>query len=107
MCSNGARSVTPVGNTIWASTASPSTHIQRAKWYRAIAAGFGDTSALGVFSVGTDDVPDQPMPHDIGVAEVAESDSFDPRQDALDLEQPRVLAVGQIDLRLVASDHGA
>src|SRR2546425_9025565 len=42
-----------------------------------------------------------------GVQTCALPISLDPGEDPLDLQQARVFAVGQVDLRLVARDHGA
>jgi hypothetical protein len=46
------------------------------------------------------------MADDVGLREVLEADSVYPAKDALDLDEPRLLARREIDLRLVASDHG-
>src|SRR2546427_8772494 len=62
-------------------------------------------SALCVLGVRSDDVAHQAVADDVPVPQVAEPDPFDPRQDALDLEQAGILAVGQVDLRLVPRDH--
>src|SRR2546427_7613681 len=107
MCSSGARSVTPVGNARYVTGARPATQIQRTRWYRATAVGVGAMSALRVLGVGADDVAYQPVTHHVRVAQVAEPDPFDAGQDPLDLQQPGVLPVGQIDLRLVPGDHSA
>src|SRR5881392_1224632 len=62
-------------------------------------------SALCVLGVRSDDVAHQTVAHDVAIAQVAEPDPFDPGQDPLDLEQARILPVGQVDLGLVPRDH--
>src|SRR5438034_6522949 len=47
--------------------------------------------ALRVFRVRADDVPHQPVAHDVRLREIAERDALDARQNALHLEQSRVL----------------
>src|SRR3954471_16030846 len=63
-------------------------------------------SGAGVVGVRFDDLPDEAMAHDIGVVEIVEADSIDARQDSLDLHQARLLSIGQVDLGLVARNHG-
>src|SRR5512146_3435165 len=83
---------------------TPSARGDSAQWPPASA---WRPSALRILGVGADDVPHQTMPDHVRVAEVAEADAFDAGQDPLDLQQSRLLAVREIDLRLVAGDHGA
>src|SRR5881409_4184252 len=76
-------------------------------WYRTWSFVGSRISALRVFRVRADDVPHQPVAHDVRLREIAERDALDARQNALHLEQSRVLPVRQVDLGLVAGDHGA
>src|SRR2546422_8954020 len=95
------------GNATYASAASSTTHTQRMPWYRTWSFVGSRISALRVFRVRADDVPHQPVAHDVRLREIAERDAVDARQNALHLQQSRVLPVRQVDLCLVAGDHGA
>src|SRR6266581_1589789 len=60
-------------------------------WYRTWSFVGSRISALRVFRVRADDVPHQPVAHDVRLREIAERDALDARQNALHLEQSRVL----------------
>src|SRR5258705_7380221 len=60
--------------------------------------------SVSIPRIRLDDVAHQPVPHDVDVGEVVERDPVDPREDSLDLHQPRFLPFRQVDLRLVARD---
>src|SRR5438094_8339799 len=64
-------------------------------------------SALYILGVRPDDIPDQPVPDDVRLTEVTEGDALDAGEDALHLEQPGILAAGEVDLGLIARDHSA
>src|SRR3954468_12031701 len=64
------------------------------------------SSGSRVLGVRFDDLAHQAVTHDVRVIEIVESDSIDAGQDALDLHQPRLLSIGEVDLGLVACDHG-
>src|SRR5687767_15077450 len=49
---------------------------------------------------------DERVPDHVAAAEIHELDPLDPVQDALDLQEARLLTRGQVDLRLVAGDYG-
>src|SRR3982751_2353006 len=63
-------------------------------------------SGAGVVGVRFDDLAHQTVPHDVGVIEIMKPDSIDARQDALDLHQPRLLSIRQVDLSFIARAHG-
>src|SRR3989442_6419924 len=65
-------------------------------WYRTWSFVGSRISALRVFRVRADDVPHQPVAHDVRLREIAERDALDARQNALHLEQSRVLPVERI-----------
>jgi hypothetical protein len=44
-------------------------------------------------------------PHHIPLVQVAERHSLDPRENALDLDEARLLPTRQVDLRLVTTQH--
>src|SRR5262245_12155633 len=54
--------------------------------------------------VGIDDALDQRMAHDIGAFEKSECDAPDVREHSARLDEPALLAAGEIDLRDVAGD---
>src|SRR2546430_5284133 len=62
-------------------------------------------SALCVLRVGADDVTHQAVADHVRVREIAEPDPLDSGEDTLHLQEARILAVGEVDLRLVARDH--
>src|SRR4051812_27873348 len=63
------------------------------------------TSGARVLGVGFDDLAHEAMPDDVGVTEVVKADTVDPRKNPLDLDKPRLLPVGKVDLGFVARDH--
>src|ERR1051326_4221226 len=65
----------------------------------------GPPSAVLILGIRSNDLPHQAVPDHVAVAEVAERDPVDARENPLDLEEARVLPAGQIDLGLVAGHH--
>src|SRR5450759_239615 len=62
------------------------------------------TVLVAILRVRLDDVTHHAMAHDVDVREVVKCDAIDAGEDALNLHQPRLLALRQIDLRLVGGD---
>src|SRR5688500_2624748 len=63
--------------------------------------------AVLVRRVRLDDVLHETVAYDVDFGQVDEIDPIDALEDALHLQQPRVLAARQVDLRLVTRDHDA
>src|SRR5438105_5846402 len=64
-----------------------------------------ESSGAGILGVGFDDLANEPVPHDIGIGEILESDAIDPGKDPLDLDESGFFPLGKIDLSLVTGDH--
>src|SRR5512134_2629500 len=90
---NGATSRPPRGKAATVSAARPRTQTHRPAWNPIRRTTEAVISALRVLGIRPDDVPHQPVPDHVRLLEVTEADPLDPGQDALDLQQPRVLAV--------------
>src|SRR5262245_58968354 len=73
---------------------------------RARGAGFAAGAARLVALVGIDDALHQRMAHHVLRTEMGKRDAADLLQHLLRLDQPALLAAGEIDLRDVAIDHG-
>src|SRR5687768_8222961 len=59
-----------------------------------------------ILCVRLDDLAHETVANDIGISEIVKPDAVDSRQYALDMHESRILALGEIDLGLVAGDDG-